>query len=326
MFRFFFSVVIPLYNKENEIKRAINSVLNQSCGDFEIIIIDDGSTDNGLEKVKVFDDPRIRLILQENCGVSSARNRGIKESTGQFIAFLDADDEWMPKFLETIRRLIVAHPKAGIYVTAYEIVTQGKRVRPLFASIPEGTWEGIIPSYFRAAGLGPTPVWTSAVCMPRWVFAEIGTFPLGEKLGEDLDMWSRVALKYPIAFSSYIGAVYFFDADNRACVSSAPGGELPFCRRLQKRLDDNDIPSEIAPDVRLFIARHLVHVASANIFFGSKAVAREVIGDKRVNIFWLEILGLKILIMIPRALALVVKNGYRIIRCINFKFLLLKNF
>lgn len=89
-----FSIVIPLYNKEKSITTTINSVLNQTCGDFELIIVNDGSTDTSLEIVQSIKDERIRIINQKNGGVSSARNQGIIEAKFDWIAFLDADDLW----------------------------------------------------------------------------------------------------------------------------------------------------------------------------------------------------------------------------------------
>lgn len=96
------SIVIPLYNKEKQIAHTLQSVFAQTFQDFEIVIVDDGSTDNSVMEVKKFDDPRVLLIQQSNAGVSAARNRGIEEANGELIAFLDADDEWMPEFLQTI--------------------------------------------------------------------------------------------------------------------------------------------------------------------------------------------------------------------------------
>ena len=99
------SVVIPLYNKAPYIDRALRSVLAQTFQDFEVIIVDDGSTDGGAKIVKSTTDKRIKLIQQKNSGVSAARNRGIQESKSKLIAFLDADDEWKSRFLEVILRL-----------------------------------------------------------------------------------------------------------------------------------------------------------------------------------------------------------------------------
>ena len=104
------SVVIPLYNKAPHISRAINSVLGQTSPPEEIIVIDDGSTDGGGDIVKAYQDPRIRYIRQENQGVSAARNRGIELAKGELIAFLDADDAWKPKFLETISEMRSLYP------------------------------------------------------------------------------------------------------------------------------------------------------------------------------------------------------------------------
>jgi len=112
------SVVIPLYNKGPHIARALNSVLAQTFQDFEVIVVDDGSTDDGAEVVRGVDDPRIRLIQQENRGVSAARNRGIEAARAELIAFLDADDEWLAEHLETIIRLRRNALEVGIYATS----------------------------------------------------------------------------------------------------------------------------------------------------------------------------------------------------------------
>ena len=95
------SVVIPLYNKEKKIEYTLKSVFTQTFQNFEIVIVDDGSTDNSVEEVEKFTDSRIRLIHQTNAGVSAARNRGIEAASGELIAFLDADDVWMPEYLAT---------------------------------------------------------------------------------------------------------------------------------------------------------------------------------------------------------------------------------
>jgi len=138
-----FSVVIPLYNKDKHITRAINSVLNQSYRKFEIIVVDDGSTDSGVIEVKKINDSRIRLVQQINLGVSSARNKGISLAKYNFVGFLDADDAWKPDFLETIYFLIKKYPEAGAYATAYEIINmKSERVLPRSILDMPQDWEG----------------------------------------------------------------------------------------------------------------------------------------------------------------------------------------
>lgn len=111
-----FSVVIPLYNKGALVKRAIDSVLSQSCPDFEIIVVDDGSKDDSAEYVKEYADERIKYFYKDNGGVSSARNYGIEKSTNNWIVFLDADDELLSNALEVFRRLIVENKNTEFVV------------------------------------------------------------------------------------------------------------------------------------------------------------------------------------------------------------------
>ena len=111
------SVVIPLYNKEKYIKNTIESVINQDFKDFEIIIVNDGSTDHSLEIAKQFEQPGIKIINQENQGVANARNKGVQYSNGEIIAFLDADDIWLSNHLREIYSLHQKFPKAGFFAT-----------------------------------------------------------------------------------------------------------------------------------------------------------------------------------------------------------------
>lgn len=116
------SVVIPLYNKEREVARAVRSVLAQRRQPLELIVVDDGSTDRSAAEVAAFRDPLVRLIRQPNGGVCAARNRGIAEARGEYVALLDADDEWEPGFLSEIVSLITRYPGCGIYCTAFHIL------------------------------------------------------------------------------------------------------------------------------------------------------------------------------------------------------------
>lgn len=212
-----FSIVIPLYNKEKHIARAINSVLNQTHKNFELIVVDDGSTDSGVNEVKKIKDSRIRLINQSNLGVSAARNKGISVASCDFIGFLDADDAWKPDFLETVSFLIKKYPEAGAYATAYEIIRKNSRkvIPRSVLSIPKG-WEGIIDDYFRFSLKSPL-ITASSVVIPKKVFDKVGLFREELKRGEDLEMWCRIALDYDIAFSSKVCTTYYHNTDNRAC-------------------------------------------------------------------------------------------------------------
>ncbi|MCL6582183.1 MAG: glycosyltransferase family 2 protein [bacterium] len=280
------SVVIPLYNKALEIRRAVESVLAQSWQDFEIIVIDDGSTDGGAEVVKSISEPRLRLIRQENAGVSAARNRGIAEATSELIAFLDADDVWKPKFLETILRLRKRFPEAGAYATAYEVhESNGKVIQLQYKDIPSPPWEGLIPNYFRSA-LGSPPVWSSAVAVPKGVFEDVGCFPVGEPIGEDGDMWLRIALKYPIAFSWQIGATYFKDVDKWSNPSHPTQSTLKVLKTAKEAIRKGEVPPSLLPDFQEYIAKHTLHNAAWYVLMGKPKIARQLLADCKTKLFY----------------------------------------
>lgn len=193
-----FSVIIPLYNKAPYVAKTVESVLAQTHGDYELIIIDNGSTDGSNGVISQFTDPRIRIVrLEENIGVSNARNKGVELSTAPYITFLDADDWWEPTFLEEMAALVERHPGAGIYGTSYYIVKNGKkRVAPI--GVEDGFTEGEI-NYCRVyAKTLCMPLTSISICMPRTVFEESGGFPANIKLGEDFLLWIRVALKHQV--------------------------------------------------------------------------------------------------------------------------------
>lgn len=196
------SVVIPLYNKEKTIERALRSVLAQTFQDFEIIVVDDGSTDNGPRVVAAIADPRLRLVRQANAGVSAARNRGAAEARGEVVAFLDADDEWLPEFLETIETLIREHPQSELFATSYFVVGADGRCRPAKLS------ETDLSDYFRVAASSEPPICASAVAVRKQALLTIGGFPTGVKSGEDLLTWARLAVRAPVAYRAQPLAVF----------------------------------------------------------------------------------------------------------------------
>lgn len=195
------SIIIPLYNKEASIAAALRGVLAQTYQDFEIVVVDDGSTDGGAAVVETFTDPRIRLIRQENGGVSAARNRGIAEARGEHIAFLDADDEWIPEFLEEIAALIAEYPECRARATNYIFNSNGVKSPTILRKMPFTEGRGVLTNYFEVASCSHPPMWTSAVCIDRDLLQEIGGFPIGIKSGEDLLTWARVAVCTNWAYS-----------------------------------------------------------------------------------------------------------------------------
>ena len=126
------SVVIPLYNKAAEIGRAVRSVLAQTLPPREVIVVDDGSTDGGADEVERMASSVVRLVRQENRGVSAARNRGIAMASGRYVALLDGDDRWQPQYLEQVWRLIARYPDCGAYGN-YDISLHFLRISSTFA-------------------------------------------------------------------------------------------------------------------------------------------------------------------------------------------------
>lgn len=198
------SVVIPLYNKEKQIAKTLKTVLDQTFQDFEIVIVNDGSTDNSVAEVEKFSDPRIRLIHQKNAGVSAARNKGIAEAKGNFIALLDADDEWKPDYLETQMHLATKYPECDVFATNYVFKdNEGKITPAVIRNLPFKEEDGILTNYFKVASTSHPPLCSSAVMAHKSVFETIGGFPLGIKSGEDLLTWARMSARYKIAYLRY---------------------------------------------------------------------------------------------------------------------------
>lgn len=206
-----FSIIIPLYNKEGSIAQALDSVMAQECQDFEVIVVDDGSTDGGAAVVENYGDPRIRLVRQENAGVSAARNRGIEEARGEYVAFLDADDVWMPGFLSEIVALQKEFPQCRAQATNYVFNSNGVKSPTILRKIPFSGESGVLVNYFEVASCSHPPVCSICVCIERRLLLEIGGFPVGIKSGEDLLTWARVAVRTDWAYSMKEMAQYNFD-------------------------------------------------------------------------------------------------------------------
>lgn len=207
-----FSVIIPLYNKAPYVAKAIESVLGQTYRDFEVIVIDDGSTDQSLEVAKTFENKSITIVSQPNSGVSTARNNGVKLAKHPYICFLDADDWWHPTFLEEMKRLITDFPDAGIYGSGYYIVKNGQeRIAPI--GVPQGFERGIIDYCEVYAKTLCMPLTSISVVIPKHIFDEEKGFKSQLKFGEDFDLWIRIALKHKVILVNKPLAYYNQDVD-----------------------------------------------------------------------------------------------------------------
>ncbi len=187
------SVVIPAYNAIAYLPKTITSALQQSFQDFEIVVVDDGSTDGTCEWAASLADSRIRAIAQSNGGCASARNRGIRETKGDYIAFLDADDIWEPEKLEKQARVLDSYPSVGLVNTwISNIDGQGQPIEKLGKPTAEGqVWASVIEENPVMCG--------SAPMVRRQCFEAVGEFDETVPSAEDWDMWIRIAKQYEFA-------------------------------------------------------------------------------------------------------------------------------
>ncbi|MEA3500414.1 MAG: glycosyltransferase, partial [Candidatus Marinimicrobia bacterium] len=191
------SVIIPVFNRENTISRAIDSVLNQTYKPLEIIVVDDGSTDKTDDILKSYSD-KIKVIHQKNSGVSAARNNGIKNSVGKWIALLDSDDEWLPNKLQLEVDYINKNHRINILQTEEIWIRDGRRVNP------KKYHKKISGDIFKKS-LELCLVSPSAVIFKRSLFDEIGDFDEELPVCEDYDYWLRTSLKYHVGLVNKFG-------------------------------------------------------------------------------------------------------------------------
>ena len=186
------SVIIPTFNRKKTLERAIHSVINQSLSPFEILIIDDGSNDGTKEWVKEsFQD--IKYIYQNNQGVSSARNKGIKHAYGDWVAFLDSDDEWLPNKLYEQVKAIGSNPEIKFFHTNEIWIRNGVRVNQMKKHKKYG-------GYIFEKCLDICKVSPSSVLIKKEIFDDVGAFDNSLRVCEDYDLWLRITSKYPVVF------------------------------------------------------------------------------------------------------------------------------
>ncbi|MGB6269437.1 MAG: glycosyltransferase family 2 protein [Olleya sp.] len=210
----FFSVVIPLYNKENYILNTLKSVLNQSFQDFEIIIVDDGSTDKSLDLIRSFKTEKIQLIKQNNQGASITRNNGINAAKGNYIATLDADDIWQPNHLEALKLCIESCENAVLFCTNYQIKRNKDLTTPAVFNFEYDKDCLIIDDFFKANIINFIPT-SSSVAFKKEAFLNLEGYNTKLRTGQDIDLWIKFGLLGTIAFNPKITMTYnLFDASS----------------------------------------------------------------------------------------------------------------
>jgi glycosyltransferase involved in cell wall biosynthesis len=267
------SVIIPLYNKAAYIEATLNSVLAQTHTDFEVLVIDDGSTDEGPGVVRTMaqQDARIRLVHQANAGVSAARNRGISEAQGEWVAFLDADDWWHPTYLAQQAKAMSAYPMVDMIATQLRMLPDAPNWNPLpwpaMADDPAIALIGDLPQRWMQG----IPFFTSSVAVRRTkLLAMQPCFAVGESQGEDLDLWFRIAEQSDIAHSLN-ALVAYRTAAVGGLTSKHPSLVLaPYLRRMHARAQEGVLRGDKRRAALNFVAQQMITLSREALIQGQR--------------------------------------------------------
>jgi glycosyltransferase involved in cell wall biosynthesis len=249
------SVIIPLYNKGKHVRRALDSVFSQTYKDFEVIVVDDGSSDEGPDIVRKYNDTRLRLIQQDNLGPGAARNRGIRETTGRYAAFLDADDEWLPDFLKVSLDHLKKNADCALCTVGF---IDGRTGAPSCRNrkFTYGRWElpvQIEPGKMKDA-IDAIRSGCTVLCL-REVLLEFGGFYENHcTYGEDGYLWLQVILNYPIFRDPSPLAVYHIEASSLGVF-----GRKETCPLRPILTDPEPVRSACPPRYRDLLERYLTY-------------------------------------------------------------------
>lgn len=219
-----FSVVMPLYNKAAHVEAAVESALAQTCPPHDIVVIDNGSTDGGRDRVAAIGNSRIRLLDLPTPGPGgyAGRNLGIHAAGGDWIAFLDADDLWHPDHLAVLAEAIAADPAACAAATRFDHVfgdrSQSQRIAPMLEQARSLDLAGFLDAWLAVR---ECPMWTGAIAIRRDTLIEAGLFPAGRAVrGGDKDLWLRVLARGRLRYDPRVTAIFHRDSDNKVSKST----------------------------------------------------------------------------------------------------------
>ncbi|HSD14563.1 MAG TPA: glycosyltransferase family A protein [Flavobacterium sp.] len=297
------SVIIPLYNKDFSIGRTLESVLRQTFTDFEIIIVNDGSTDKSVEKVLEFSDSRIHLFHQKNEGAASARNSGISKASGSLIAFLDGDDVWFENHMEKLAKLYTDFPDCGLYCSRYLMkISKNNIIAISYKDSVQDNYRGILPDYF-ASSMKFRVGLTSALAIPKTILNTDMLFNPEVSSGQDLELFTKIAIKHHVAITGTYTLEYNFSLENQL-------SKTPITRKKLMDFSQFSEAEKNNKSLKNFLDLYRVEYALHYHMFGDthksqfylKEVDKENIGFKTRLLFHLPGLFLRTLLKIKRVL------------------------
>lgn len=276
----YFSIIIPMFNKNDYIEKSISTVLMQDYPYWELIIIDDGSTDGSADKVLEIakSDTRVKMISQENKGVSAARNAGIKNARFDEICFLDADDAWRPDHLSVLNELANRFPDCVMMFTQCLTVKNGtERGDPWFKNKSEDI--GLLNSYCQAMTRSPNLINSSNVCIRKNLAGSALHFNELDTIGEDLDVWLRISCISKVAFCSRGCALYNRDTVQNARSQNAVHHPKGYLETINQLLSDDTVSAEDKAALCYVRDRKMVAYIFSLISCGDRAKARRVLSS-----------------------------------------------
>lgn len=282
------SIIIPLYNKANFIEEALRSILNQTYQNFEIIVVDDGSSDDGVERVRAINDSRIMLVQQVNGGVSRARNKGISLAKGDLVCFLDADDWYLPQYLNAIVVMAQRYPELAFFATYYKRV-HIERDEAKFWDVPDTIPMEVVDNLFQR--------WRSSILFNIDSFAARRKlllefqpcFPIDEQMGEDQDLYFRIAEKFSFVYCHLPLIGYRMEVNGSLCATYEGSCLFPAYLRLEQRALNKQMSERLIPAAIRLVAGARITVVRHSLIVGRRYQAcKELLGVWRgmVSLRW----------------------------------------
>lgn len=288
-----FTVIIPVYNKAETLPVAIKSVLAQSFEQWELIIVDDGSTDDLEGALAPFmAEPRIRVVHEPNGGVSVARNHGLELAREPYIAFLDADDEWLPEHLSSLAEMIAREPGAGMYCNPFAVMLPGGMVRDDQDSFTKpGIWrETDLFRYIYSIG-GAHIMHIISSCVSAEAVARCGGFDPEARIGEDTDFMLRIAAHYDAVLGYKITAIYHRELSTAIATHGALDMNWCFMKHERELLSDTTIPASKRMYIRRAFDHFRVHKARHLLMEGRRREALATLREVKLEAATIKRIG-----------------------------------